>query len=171
MDLGPDEVGGGWGLQDAIDGHTGRGRAATICLTPGTYALPRPLRIGPQHGRLTIRATAPGVILRAEPEAAGRFPLGLITATDADGLTLDGIEFHPAHTRLTLDGHTYQNQSERARALLDAHRDRVISIAVQATRCTGFPSSAAASSSRRRNLPAISSAPPSSAPRNCTACG
>jgi hypothetical protein len=138
VNLKPDEVGGGWGLQDAIDAHTGRGRAATVCLTPGTYALPRPLRIGPEHGRLTIRATAPGVILRAEPDAAERFPLGLITATESDGLILEGIEFRPPHARLSLDGHTYQNQPERARALLDAHRDRVISIAVHVTRCTGL---------------------------------
>jgi hypothetical protein len=130
------DVGGGWGLQDAINTHASRGRAATICLAPGTYALPRPLRIGPEHGQLTIRATAPGVVLRAEPEAAARFLLGLIIATEADGFSLEGIEFHPAHTRFSVNRETYRNLPERARLLLDAHRDRVISVGVHAARCT-----------------------------------
>jgi hypothetical protein len=135
LHLQPHEVGGGWGLQDAIDAHAGRGRAATICLAPGTYALPRPLRIGPEHGRLTIRATAPGVVLRAEPGASARFLLGLIIATEADGFSLDGIEFRPAHARFSIDRETYTNLPERARVLLDGHRDRVVSIGVHAARC------------------------------------
>ena len=138
VELRPHEVGGGWGLQDAIDTHTSRDRTATICLAPGTYALPRPLRIGPEHGRLTIKATAPGVVLRAEPEAAERFLLGLILATEANGLSLEGIELHPAHTRFSVDRETYRNLPERARMLLDAHRDRIVSIGVHATRCTGL---------------------------------
>jgi hypothetical protein len=136
--LRPHEVGGGWGLQDAINAHASRDRAATICLAPGTYTLPGPLRIGPEHGRLTLRATAPGVVLRAEPGAAERFLLGMIVATEADGFSLHGIEFHPAHARFPVDRETYRNMPERARVLLDAHRDRVVSIAVHAARCTGL---------------------------------
>jgi hypothetical protein len=138
VQLQPHEVGGGWGLQDAIDTRASRDRAATICLAPGTYSLPRPLRIGPEHGRLTIRATAPGVVLRAEPGAAARFLLGMIIATEADGFTLEGIEFRPAHTRFSVDRESYLNLPERARLLLDAHRHRVISIGVHAARCTGL---------------------------------
>lgn len=133
--LQPHEIGGGWGLQDTIDTHAGRDRAATICLAPGTYSLPRPLRIGPEHGRLTIKATAPGVILRAEPGAAARFLLGMIIATEADGFSLDGIELRPAHTRFSVDQNNYQNLPERARVLLDAHRDRIVSIGVHTARC------------------------------------
>jgi len=138
VQLRPEEVGGGWGLQDAIDAHAHRGRQATICLAPGTYLLPRPLRIGPRHGRLTIRAVAPGVILRAEPQAAERFLLGMIIATEADGLSLQGIEVHPAHTRFYLDRETYLNLPERASLLLDGHRSRVVSIGLHAARCTGL---------------------------------
>ncbi len=138
VQLRPEEVGGGWGLQDAIDAHAHRGRPATICLAPGTYLLPRPLRIGPRHGRLTVRAAAPGVILRAEPEAAERFLLGMIIATEADGFSLQGIELHPAHTRFSVDRETYLNLPERASLLLDAHRSRVISIGLHAARCTGL---------------------------------
>jgi hypothetical protein len=135
--LQPHEVGGGWGLQEAVDAHAGRGYAATICLAPGSYALPRPLRIGPEHGRLTIRATAPGVVLRAEPEAAERFLLGMIIATEADGFSLEGVEFHQAHTRFSVERETYLNLPERARVLLDGHRDRIVSIGVHTVRCTG----------------------------------
>ena len=138
VQLRPHEVGGGWGLQDAINTHAQRDRAAVISLAPGTYALPRPLRIGPEHGRLTIRAAAPGVILRAEPGAAEHFLLGMIIATEADGFSLEGIEIHPAHTRFSVDREVYLNLPERAALLLDAHRSRVISIGVHAARCTGL---------------------------------
>jgi hypothetical protein len=136
--LQPHQVGGGWGLQDAVNTHASRGRAVTICLAPGTYALPGPLRIGPEHGRLTLKATAPGVVLRAEPAAAARFLLGMIIATEAGGLSLDGIEFRLPHTRFPADRDTYLNLPERARLLLDAHRERVVSIGVYAARCTGL---------------------------------
>jgi hypothetical protein len=131
----PNEVGGGWGLQDAINEHAGRDRPAIICLERGTYALPRPLRIGPEHGRLTIRAAEPGVVLRAEPEAAARFLLGLIIATDADGLSLEGLEIHPAHAPLALDRETYRNLPERARLVLDLDPGRDFSIGLRASRC------------------------------------
>jgi hypothetical protein len=136
--LQPHEVGGGWGLQDAVDAHARRDRAVTICLAPGTYALPRPLRVGPGHGRLTIKAAAPGVVLRAEPGAAARFLLGLVIATEADGFTLDGIEFQPAPAPFPVDREGYLNMPERARLLLDAHRERVVAIAVHAARCTAL---------------------------------
>jgi hypothetical protein len=138
IQLQPHEVGGGWGLQDAINAHASRDRAVTIGLAPGAYALPRPLRIGPEHGRLTIKASAPGVVLRAEPGAAERFLLGLVVATGADGFSLDGLEFHPPHARFPVDRDSFLNLPERARELLDAHRDQIVSIGVHAARCTGL---------------------------------
>lgn len=131
----PHEVGGGWGLQDVINEHAGRDRPAIICLERGTYALPRPLRIGPEHGRLTIRAAEPGVVLGAEPETAARFLLGLIIATEAEGLSLEGLEIHPAHAPFALDREIFRNLPERARLVLDSHRGRVISIGLHASRC------------------------------------
>lgn len=136
--LEPHEVGGGWGLQDAINTHASRDRAAAICLAPGTYALPRPLRIGPEHGRLTIKAAAPGVVLRAEPGAEARFLLGMIIATEADGFAVEGIEFRPAHTRFPMEREVYLNLPERARVLLEGHQERIVSIGVHAARCTGL---------------------------------
>jgi Family of unknown function (DUF6519) len=130
-----EDVGGGWALQDVIDAHASRGHSTTICLEPGNYALPEPLRIGPQHGRLTIRAVRPGVVLRARPEAAARFLHGLIIAREAKGLRLEGLEVHPGHANFVLDPETYQHQPDRARHLLDAHRHRTISIGLHAVRC------------------------------------
>ena len=134
----PHEVGGGWGLQDAIDARASRQHPATISLAPGEYALPSPLRIGPEHGRLTLRAAAPGVILRAEPDAAARFLLGMIVVADTDGFSLEGLEIHLPHTRFALEQESYLSMPERARLVLDAHRDRVISIGLHAARCTGL---------------------------------
>lgn len=133
--IGPDDVGGGWALQDVIDAHARRDRATTICLEPGGYVLRRPLRIGPRHGRLTLRAERAGVVLRAEEQAAPWFALGLITAQDADGLCLQDLEFHPGQVPFTLDHDVYSHLPERARNLLAAHRHRGIAIGVHASRC------------------------------------
>ena len=37
----PEDVGGGWALQEMIDAHASRDHPATICLEPGKYVLPR----------------------------------------------------------------------------------------------------------------------------------
>ena len=133
--LGPGDVGGGWALQDVIDAHASRDHATTICLEPGSYALRWPLRIGPRHGRLTLRAERHGVVLRAEEETAPRFVFGLIAAEDADGLSLQDLEFHPGQAPFTLGQDAYSHLPERARDLLAAHRHRRIAIGVRASRC------------------------------------
>ena len=134
----PHDVGGGWALQDAIDAHATRAHPTTICLEPGTYALRWPLRIGPRHGQLTLRAQRPGVVLRAEQETAPQFVLGLITAEDTDGLSLQDLEITPANVPFELGPDVYSHLPERARELLAAHRHRRIAIGVHATRCTNL---------------------------------
>jgi hypothetical protein len=134
----PADVGGGWALQDVLDSYASRDHPLTVCLGPGTYSLPRPLHVGPQHGELTVRALWPGTVLRADPEAAQRFSLGLIVATEAHGFCLDGLELRPAHTSLVLDQDVFQNLPERARLMLDQHRRHAISIGLHAIRCSGL---------------------------------
>jgi hypothetical protein len=134
----PDEVGDGWALQDVIDANAGADRQAIVCLEPGTYTLPRPLRIGPQHGRLTIKAAGPGVELRAHGEAAQRFALGLIIAEDANGFCVEGLDISPTRSRVSLNRDVYLHQPERARVLLAAHRHRAVSIGLHAIRCTNL---------------------------------
>lgn len=136
--IGPQDVGGGWALQDAIDAHASRDHATTICLEPGTYALRWPLRIGPRHGRLTLRAERRGAVLCAEEEAAPRFALGLVTAEDTDGLSLQDLEFLPAQVPFVLGHDVYLHLPERARNLLAAHRHRKIVIGVHAIRCANL---------------------------------
>ena len=136
--VGPQDVGGGRELQDVIDAHASRAHPTTICLEPGSYALRRPLRIGPRHGRLTLRAERHGVVLRAEHETAPRFALGLIAAEDADGLSLQDLEFLLAHVPFELSQDVYLHLPERARELLAAHRHRRIAIGVHARHCANL---------------------------------
>ena len=136
--IGPQDVGGGWALQDAIDAHASGAHWTTICLEPGTYALRRPLRIGPRHGRLTLRGERHGVLLRAEQETAPRFVLGLIAAEDTDGLSLQDLEIRPAQVPFELGPEVYFHLPERARELLAAHRHRRIAIGVHASRCSNL---------------------------------
>ncbi len=120
-----------------IDAHASRAHPTTICLEPGSYALRRPLRIGPQHGRLTLRAERHGVVLRAEHETAPRFALGLIAAEDADGLSLQDLD-SSAHVPFELSQDVYFHLPERARELLAAHRHRRIAIGVYARHCANL---------------------------------
>jgi Family of unknown function (DUF6519) len=138
VSIGPQDAGAGWALQDAIDAHASGDRATTICLEPGTYALRQPLRIGPRHGRLTLRAERHGVVLCAEQDTDPRFALGLIAAEDADGLSLHGLEFRPAQVPFALGQDVYFHLPERARDLLAAHRRRRIAIGVHASRCASL---------------------------------
>jgi hypothetical protein len=88
---------------------------------------------------LTIKAARPGVVLRADPkEPATRFLLGLVLATEANGLRLEGLEIRPAHSSFVLDPDSYQHQPERAKSMLGAHRHRTISIGLHAVRCVNL---------------------------------
>ena len=76
------------------------------------------------------------MVLRAEQETAPQFVLGLITAEDTDGLSLQDLEITPANVPFDLGPDIYLHLPERARELLAAHRHRRIAIGVHATRCT-----------------------------------
>ena len=41
-------------------------RQVTVCFMPGVYALPAPLRLGPEHSNITLEACHDGVILQAK---------------------------------------------------------------------------------------------------------
>jgi hypothetical protein len=91
IEVAPRDVGGGAGLQALIDKFAKQG-PVTICLEPGTYTLPAPLKIGSGHAGLTIQACGDGVRL-APPKAPGQqFTLGLVLADGASRLTLRGLE-------------------------------------------------------------------------------
>ena len=87
---------------------------------------------------LTIRATRPGVVLRAEPDAAAHFLLGLIIAREANGLRLEGLEIRPGHANFVLEPKAYEHQPDRSKHMLDAHRHRTISIGLHVSRCANL---------------------------------
>jgi hypothetical protein len=83
----------GTSLQAVADGFAGKG-PATICLTPGTYSLPEPLRLRPEHEHLTIEACHDGAVLEAEAGKEDAFADGLVVMDHADNVTLRGLRFH-----------------------------------------------------------------------------
>ena len=68
------------------------GASVTICLQPGSYRLPVPLVIGPEHGRLTIEACGKGATLSgATLRVRSDFPEGMIQLLGPRDLTLRGV--------------------------------------------------------------------------------
>ena len=69
--------------------------ALRVCLGPGTYTLPKPLRLGKDFGGLTLEGCG-GVTLRGAPgENPSEFLDGLIVLTEAEGVTLHGLRLEP----------------------------------------------------------------------------
>jgi hypothetical protein len=87
-------------LQAALDEHARRG-PVTICLQPGTYTLPAPLRLGPELDGITLQACREGVVLRGPHRPRDSFALGLIAIRDAASVTIKGIELSPPQVRLS----------------------------------------------------------------------
>ncbi|MFK4727428.1 hypothetical protein ABIE89_008528 [Bradyrhizobium niftali] len=83
-------------LQGFADRAATAGRGSKLCLSPGTYRLPAPLRLTADHSTLTIEACGPGVILRAANNARPElFSHGMILVQEASSLTLRGLNLHP----------------------------------------------------------------------------
>ena len=68
-------------------------RQVNICFLPGRYALPRSLRLGPQHAHFTLEACHDGVVIAAEAGQETHFLDGLIVLNRADNVTLRGLRF------------------------------------------------------------------------------
>jgi len=87
-------------LQTLIDraaaiGHLG-GEVVTVCLSPGTYALPSSLRLNQLHDGLTLEACGGSVVLSADPQAdTTLFADGLVVLNGAQDVTLHGLTITP----------------------------------------------------------------------------
>lgn len=79
-------------LQTIADRYRHRANV-TICLTPGVYALPEPLRLTIEHSGLTIESCDDGADLRAATGAEAKFLDGLIVLDRANSVTLRGLRF------------------------------------------------------------------------------
>ncbi len=88
----PEDVSGGTTLQSIIDQYAGQDEI-TICLQPGTYALPAPLRLGPQHSNLTLEGCHKGVFFTAASGSEEKFLDGLVVVIQANHVTLSGLGF------------------------------------------------------------------------------
>lgn len=79
-------------LQSILDRFRNRD-SVTICLRPGTYYLPKPLLIGPEHANLTLEGCHDGAVLEAEPGKQANFIQGLIILNQANNVTLRRLRF------------------------------------------------------------------------------
>ena len=87
------QITGNTTLQSILDQYQNQQTGVTICLAPGTYTLPVPLRLTSAHTNITIEACQPGtVILRALPGNESQFNDGLIVLDGVDTVTLSGLD-------------------------------------------------------------------------------
>lgn len=68
-------------------------RQVNICLLPGVYELPAPLRFGPDHSNITLEACHDGVILKAKQRSENAFLDGLVVLNHANQVTFKGLRF------------------------------------------------------------------------------
>ncbi len=90
--LRPEDVTGDNSLQAIIDRFSDRAKV-TICLSPGNYYLPAPLRLGPKHSNLTLEGCHDGAVLQAAPGKEQAFGDGLIVLAYANNVTLQRLRF------------------------------------------------------------------------------
>ncbi len=136
IDVSPELVDGGAGLQALIDRYASKG-PVTFCLQPGTYTLPKPLVISRGHVGLTIKGCGPGVVLQAAAGSPRVFLLGLILleaprdfALREIELRLPAVELKP--TAATVKAAIAALPQERQPLLLAFLRSLQLSIGVYA---------------------------------------
>jgi Family of unknown function (DUF6519) len=86
-------------LQNLIDRAAAMGdrQGVTVCLAPGTYPLPQPLRLDSRHSRLTIESCDGAAILSVDPQAEpALFADGLVVLTQSSAITLRQLTLLPA---------------------------------------------------------------------------
>jgi hypothetical protein len=80
-------------LQAIVDqAAAAAGAQVIIEMVPGTYALPRPLRVTGKHKGLVLQACTGGKVVLRAAEQNSEFFLGLIVAIDGAQLTLRGLD-------------------------------------------------------------------------------
>jgi hypothetical protein len=136
VDIGPGQVDDGASLQAALDEHARRG-PVTVCLQPGTYTLPAPLRLGPELDGITLRACREGVVFQAPRRGRNAFALGLIAIRDAASVTIRGIELSPPQVRLRPAARAFTGLHAENRRLLNAFSSELrVAIGISVHDCT-----------------------------------
>ncbi len=117
LEIGPAHVQDGASLQTVLDEHAHRGHI-TVCLRPGTYTLPRPLKLGPELDGITLQSCGEGVVLQGPRRSENAFADGLIAVSDAHAITIRGIELRPPQVRISPVIRSFSALQARNRDLL-----------------------------------------------------
>ena len=80
-------------LQTLIDRAVLLAEQVTVCLGPGIYELPQPLRLNAAHNRLALSSCAGGATVQATAGAdPSLFTDGLLVVTNASGVVIRGLQ-------------------------------------------------------------------------------
>ena len=88
----PSDLTGDTTLQTILSNYQNATTPITICLEPGTYSLPAPLRLTSAYTNITLEACQPGsVTLQALAGNESQFNDGLIVLDNSASITLSGL--------------------------------------------------------------------------------
>ena len=138
IDVRPEDVEHGAALQTLLDGHAHHG-PITVCLEPGTYTLPAPLKLGPEFDGLTLEACREGVVLRAADEPTDEFAQGLVSIRNAASITIRGVRLSLPHVRISLAKRLFSCLTKSNEALLGKFsHDLRVAIGISAHHAAGL---------------------------------
>lgn len=90
----PGDLTGGKTLQGILDQYQNVQAPTTICLMPGVYSLPSPLRFKSAHSNISIQASQEGsVTIRAQAGEESQFADGMVVLDNASNVSLRGMFF------------------------------------------------------------------------------
>jgi hypothetical protein len=115
--LRPADVEDGAALASLLAGYASKG-PVTVCLEPGTYTLPQPLVLGPEHDGLILQAPRGETVLAAPASPGQEFLLGLIVITGASSVSLRGLELRLPPTDFSPTSGAFASLSSANVALL-----------------------------------------------------
>jgi len=136
--IGPDDVTATNTLQQILNQviSQGQGSDTVICLRPGTYGLPAPLRIPSGTANLAIEACQSGTAVLSATGPASGFLDGLVSLYGSNNVTLSGLHFTLPVTPLAEA--TGAGLLATLRTDVKALAGLTVSIGVRAVNCTGL---------------------------------
>jgi hypothetical protein len=126
-------------LQEILNQYQNQDQV-TVCLMPGTYTLPGPLRLGPGHSNLTLEGCHDGAVVQAAANAEAQFVDGLIVLTDANNVTLRRLRFELPQVPFNRGGGKLANMDSPTVATLGLARVQQLmtSVGVRALHCANL---------------------------------
>jgi Family of unknown function (DUF6519)/Malectin domain len=92
LTVSPSDLTGDTTLQTILSNYQNAATPTTICLEPGTYPLPAPLRLSSAYSNITLEACQPGsVTLQALAGNESQFNDGIIVLDNSSSITLSGL--------------------------------------------------------------------------------